>query len=252
MTASPVVDALGLPPEARIDRRVPKTLLLEHGAPTAADRRQIQDGIEEITWVAALKPTTIGVPIHRDDTREYLEIAVLTMRLRGRARASRLIELVHRAIPYPVLLITEDEDAVSLSLAHQRRSLAEGGAVVIEAVERTAPFSPDRPSEIAAAFLASLNVAGLPGHDLFTLYQGWSDRVVALQAAGVTGSFRIARTAEEAAARREAIAAHDRVAREIAALRAEAARERQTRRLVDINLAIKRLETERAAAVRGL
>ena len=49
-------------PDARVDQRVPKKLLLEHGAPTAADKRQINDGIEELLWVAALKPTTIGVP----------------------------------------------------------------------------------------------------------------------------------------------------------------------------------------------
>ena len=42
-------------------------LLLENGAPTAADKRHINDGIEELQWVAALKPTTIGVAEYRDD-----------------------------------------------------------------------------------------------------------------------------------------------------------------------------------------
>ena len=252
MTLSRVVDALGLPPEARVDRRVPKTLLSEHGAPTPTDKRQIQDGIEEVTWVAALKPATIGVPLYRDDTREYLEVAVITMRLRSRARAARLTELVHRAIPYPVLLITEDEGAVSLSLAHQRRSLGESGAVVVETIERTTTFAPDSPSEIEAAFLASLNLAGLPHHDLSALVQAWIDRMSALQAAYITGSFRMARTVEEAATRHEALAAYDRLTREVTALRAEATRELQTRRLVDINLAIRRLETECEAAVNGL
>ena len=129
MTLSRVVDALRLPPEARVERRVPKTLLLEHGAPTAADKRQIQDGIEEITWVAALKPATIGVPIYRDATREYLEVAALTMRLRGRARGSRLIELVHRAIPYPVLLITEDEFVVGETSMDRFGPVIGGGAL---------------------------------------------------------------------------------------------------------------------------
>ena len=66
---------------------MPKKLLLENGAPTAADKRQINDGIEELLWVAALKPTTIGVPEYRDDVREYLEIAVLSLVLRPMPRA---------------------------------------------------------------------------------------------------------------------------------------------------------------------
>ena len=65
--------------ETLVDRRVPKSLLIENGAPTAADRRRIREGIEELRWVASLKPTTIGVAEYRDETREYLEISVLKL-----------------------------------------------------------------------------------------------------------------------------------------------------------------------------
>ena len=57
-----LITALGIPPQALVEQRVPKKLLLESGMPTAADKRQIQDGIEEVVWVAALKATNIGVP----------------------------------------------------------------------------------------------------------------------------------------------------------------------------------------------
>jgi hypothetical protein len=96
-----VIAALALPADTRVERRVPKKLLLEQGAPTAGDKRQIQEGIEDLIWVAALKPNNIGVPAFRDEAREYLEIAVLTVALRDIAKASRLTELIHRVIPYP-------------------------------------------------------------------------------------------------------------------------------------------------------
>jgi len=72
------LSALSLPANAMVEQRIPKKLLVEQGAPTATDKRQIQDGIEELQWVAALKPTNIAVPTFRDAEREYLEIAVLT------------------------------------------------------------------------------------------------------------------------------------------------------------------------------
>ena len=125
MIFAPVIDALALPPDARVDQRVPKKLLLDQGVPTAADKRQIQDGIEEIHWIAALKPTNIGVPDYRDDVREYLEIAVLTVSFRQAAKPARLIELIHRAIPYPVVLLSGQSEKVSLSLAHKRWSQGE-------------------------------------------------------------------------------------------------------------------------------
>ena len=81
MTVQDLITALDLPGSCRVDQRVPKKLLVENGAPTAGDKRQINDGIEEIQWLAALKPNTIGVPEYRDDVREYLEIAVLSLSL---------------------------------------------------------------------------------------------------------------------------------------------------------------------------
>ena len=79
--------AIDLPAHSRVDQRVSKKLLLEHGAPTAADKRFINEGVEAMLWLAALKPTTIGVPEYRDDVREYLEIAVLRLTLRAEANA---------------------------------------------------------------------------------------------------------------------------------------------------------------------
>ena len=179
MSITTLVNALALPADARVEQRVPKKLLLEQGAPTAADKRYLQDGIEEMMWLAALKPTNIGVPVFRDDTREYLEIVVLTATLRAAAKSPRLVELIHRAVPYPVVLLTAHSDTFSLSLAHKRWSQGEKGKVVIEDVRRTAPLQPVAPTAEEAAFLASLALASQPSRDLYAVYQGWLDRVAA-------------------------------------------------------------------------
>jgi len=121
LNASEVIAALDLPASCRIDQRVPKKLLVENGAPTAADKRHINEGIDELLWVAALKPTTIGVPEYRDEVREYLEIAVLRLTLRAGTKA----ELTHRAVPYPVFLVTDHGEHPSVTMAHKRWSQGE-------------------------------------------------------------------------------------------------------------------------------
>ncbi len=189
MSAEPIIAALALPPETRVEQRVPKKLLLENGAPTAGDKRKIQDGIEELLWVAALKPVNIGVPPYRDDEREYLEVAVLVLTLRPAAKGPRLAELIHRAIPYPVFLVATLGATASVSVAHKRWSQAEQERMVVDAVVTSTPFSPTAPAQDEAAFLASLAVAQLPRRDLFALYQGWHDRLAALDAAQIKGSF---------------------------------------------------------------
>ena len=123
MSEFDLIAALALPGSALVNRRVPKSMLVENGAPTPGDKRRIRDGIEEIWWLAALKPTTIGVAEYRDEAREYLEIAVLHVILRAGSRADRIIELMHRAVPYPVFLIAWKEETPVISLAHKRWSL---------------------------------------------------------------------------------------------------------------------------------
>ena len=52
MSASAIIAALALPPEARVDERVPKKMLVEQSHPTAADKRQILEGIDELLWLS--------------------------------------------------------------------------------------------------------------------------------------------------------------------------------------------------------
>jgi hypothetical protein len=247
-----VINALALPADSRVDQRVPKKLLLENGAPTAADKRQISDGVEELFWVAALKPTNIGVQVFRDDVREYLEIAVLTVALRAEAKATRLTELIHRAIPYPVVLLAAQGQTVSVSLAHKRWSQGEAGKVVIEDVRRSAPFRPEAPTPQESAFMASVALSGLPSRDLFALYQGWIDRVAAFEAAGITGTFAAPESSPRATALREGLDAHAKLQRDIASLRSQAAKEKQLNRRVALNLEIKRLEAQLAETAKAL
>jgi len=156
MNAAEVIATLDLPGSARVDQRVPKKLVVENGAPTASDRRRINEGIEEIRWLAALKPTTIGVPEYRDTVREYLEIAVISVELRLGAKVGRLAELIHRAVPYPVFLVTVKDDDLEVSLAHKRRSLGESGETVLDGELVVVDLGNPPSDEFAEPFLKGL------------------------------------------------------------------------------------------------
>ena len=278
LSAQTFIHALHLPESCRVDQRVPKKLLLENGAPTASDKRLITEAIEEIQWIAALKPNTIGVPDYRDTLREYLEIAVLAVTVRGvikPASHSRLAELVHRAVPYPVLLLLVAPQmggqSLTLSLAHKRWAQNEADKVVLDGspisvtvsvpVANTVSALPSEDkamdssnpdfaavAEAESAFIQSLSVTRQPQPTLHALYQGWVDCVQALLAARLTGSYQTPTTPEQAAARRQALADCERLEAEISRLRAQAAKEKQIARQVELNLALKRVQAELATA----
>lgn len=247
MTPGVVIDALAVPADARVDQRVPKKLLLEQGAPTAADRRQIQDGLEELRWIAALKPGTIGVAEYQDDERVYREIAVLTLALRPEARSARLSELVHRAIPYPVFLVRSQGDELTLTLAHKRHAQNEAGATVLDGDVVSSPLA-----ESDQPLLNGLAIGAQPRAHLRALYHGWVEWVEALRASRVTGRFVRPASPEAADARRQALDRHEQLQREVASLRSQATRETQLNRRVELNLTIRRLEAELAEATANL
>lgn len=248
MNGDALIEALDLPANSRVGQRVPKKLLLENGAATVADKRIINDGVEELHWLAALKPTTIGVPEYRDNAREYLEIAVLRLTLRAAGKAKRLVELVHRAVPYPLLLITEMGERPGLSAVHKRWSLGEAGKTVLEGDVVTAEWDAEPDGQRWPAFRDALALGNQPRTSLYSLYQGWLDTLLALQAARVTGAFAVAANAGDAALRRDALQECTRLDAEIARLRATAAKEKQTSRRVELNLELKRVEAAQAAA----
>lgn len=241
---SALVAALALPADALVNQRVPKKLLIENDAPTSADKRMINDGIEEIYWLAALKPTIIGVPEYRSEEREYLEIAVLTAIFRPQAKASRLIELIHRSIPYPVVLVAVQDGKFSLSLAHKRFSQAEEEKTITEGVMLTPNLVLDdsTPQEVTD-FLATLSLSIQPSATLYSLYQGWIEKVESLAAARITGQYVPADTQATATARHIALDEYGLLQREIAGLRSVAAKERQFNRRVELNMKISALET---------
>ena len=249
MIADDLISAIGLPFKTRMNQRVPKKLLLENGASTASDKRQINDGIEEIHWLAAIKPQTIGVLDYRDEVREYLEIAALSLVLRGEVKSARLMELVHRAVPYPVLLIVMQDRYLGLSLAHKRWSQSEADKVVVDGdVVAVALENWDSVSAIEMQFMQAIALDRQPRTTLYDLYQGWMDTLYALHAARLTGTFVVAATPGQAATRRLALQECRSLNGEAARLQSLAAKEKQLARLVDLNLELKRVQAELTAA----
>lgn len=247
-----VIDALGLPESARVDQRIPKKLLLENGASTVADKRLINDSIDQMQWVAALKPNTIGIAEYKDDQREYLEIAVVTVSLKDNVKkpgVARISELVHRAIPYPTLLIVAYQGENIISLAHKRWSQADASKVVLDDVPTSVVLSQvsNVKDSIAKAFLQSLTLSQ-PHTNLLTLYESWIASVEALLAARLSGTFDSKSTQEEVSLRREALLSCERLEAEGERLKALASKEKQIARQVELNITLKRIQTELAAA----
>lgn len=213
MTPDQLIAAFALP-AGPPPRRVPKASLSDH-APTAADRRLIDKALARLDWVAGLTPANIGVAAGEADGLTIDTINLLSATTRG-PMPPRLAEIIHRAIPKPVILIHADESggATSLSLAPKRAAEREAGRVVTNVVHDSGPLS-----NADADFVATLALSTLPTRDLAALYAGLIERTEALAAARMAGRpFRLADSPEQHRQWRNIIAQSNQVYAEIAML----------------------------------
>jgi len=246
MKPEEVIKALGLPSSSRVDQRIPKKMLIDNGSPTPSDKRTINESIEDIHWLAVLRPGSLGVSVFKDDVREYLEIAVLRVNCRLGSKVEKLAQIVHRAIPYPILLIQAQATGTVLSLSHLRWSQAESGKTVLDGGVLMAELT--KLGDLELNFIDSLQVGRNAKGNLFEFYQSWIDRIEAYAASAVTGVYEPEIDGGRSAIRREALADYERISKEIAQLRQLASKERQVSRRVEANLKLKQLESLLAQA----
>ncbi|MBF0311694.1 MAG: DUF4391 domain-containing protein, partial [Magnetococcales bacterium] len=107
-------------------------------------------------------------------------------------------------------------------------------------------------SSLDTAFMASLALDAQSAANLHALYQGWMERIEALAAARITGQFMPPESPEQTLARRAALDEHARLEREMVRLRSQAGKEKQLNRRVELNLEIKRIESQLSLLVPSL
>ncbi|HSO82541.1 DUF4391 domain-containing protein [Thiocapsa sp.] len=242
-------DNLGIPDTCRLGKRVFKKLFEENATLGTSDRKALREDLDSVIWVYTLKPCTIRIQPYEDTERDYPEIAVLQADLRTTKGVDRLARIIHRAIPYPVILVFNHQAPVKhhqclISLAHKRFSQAEKGAIVADDFVATGWIDLAEPSPLQQAFLASLRIADLPQVHFHAVYTAIADRIVALGCSDLSGEYRLEPDPGRRAQRRERLTACRALESRIGALKARIRKETQFNRQVELNTQIKQLEQQ--------
>ena len=100
-----IYDYMAIPDSCYLRKRIYKKLFHENAKLSATDKRAFREDIDTITWQYTLKPSTIPIKPYTDKEQEYIEIAIIQVNLRAQRHTERIAEIIHRSIPYPLVVV---------------------------------------------------------------------------------------------------------------------------------------------------
>lgn len=231
--------SMEIPEACLLDKPVYKKMFLDNAELDQTDKRALSEDVGRIRWRYTLKPETINIRPFQDDTHDYPEVAILSIELSSPNRAQRIAAFMHRAIPYPLILVFEYESKLSIAVAEKRINLADKSKMVILDRWQTEWFDPKLANATLSAFLDAIALHRLPGSNFFALYEAFQAQIIQLIASERTGAFALV-PIEVSKAHAEALKEIYRLEREIAELKSSLKHEKQLGPKIGLNSRIKK------------
>jgi len=183
-----LVANLKLPNETKLGVKIPKKTLSDNTELSSNDKNIIKDLLKSIEWSYTLKPDTINIPTFEDGVREYLEIAILRVKVKNLNKTKQLCKLLHTNIPYPTLLLVEHEQSLAISVADKRINQADSHKLTIEKQFDSGWFN--QPLEpVQQSFINDFSLSNCSTVSLYDLYSDFINKFNRLASAKFTGIY---------------------------------------------------------------
>lgn len=103
-----------------LSKTISKKLFYDSPSLKKTEKNIIKDYIEKITLVSLLKPDTINIASFENEEVQYLEIALIDVKLKKTEKEEDISRIINKVIQYPVILLLRYEDRVDISLSEKR------------------------------------------------------------------------------------------------------------------------------------
>ncbi|MCA9407183.1 MAG: DUF4391 domain-containing protein [Candidatus Omnitrophica bacterium] len=177
MTIQDLLDMIQFPEKGRVDKKIFKKAIYENSDLSTKQVELIKKDVEDIRWHYVLKPETINIPIFKDDDVEYEEIQVMGVLIREENKVSEIAGVIQKVVAYPVILLLEHNDKVSISVALKRTNKADVSKSVMDEVHITGFIDDPQKNKNANTFIQALGINNLSFVNLYEFYGDFMDRV---------------------------------------------------------------------------
>ena len=168
-----------------------KSFFLQNFDLSAAEKRFLNQDIENMTWMASLRPNTVNIPPEQNQTQSFEEIQIIVCQLRVALNeiSQKAVELIQKYLPYPVLLIVGDEHEFMFNSADKYINQKDIQKRTIKSYFSTPAINKLYKNEIITALFKALKFSELDKSNLQTTYNSYVEALTRYKAAQHTGRF---------------------------------------------------------------
>jgi hypothetical protein len=231
---------LGIPDSCYLGKRIFKKLFYDNTKLNATDKKAFINDIEEIEWTYTLKPETINIQRYEDDEHEYLEVAIIQVKLKENFRYKRIAQIIQRSIPYPVIIVFKHDLSIALNMALKRINRADQNKIMVKEFHYTDWINLENPLAYEITFFESLEIKSFSYDNFYQWYTDFLQRVVALNCAQISGNYVLSHE-EPGINRVEELEQIYNLEQKQTELRATLKKETQFSNKVDLNIQIKKI-----------
>jgi translation elongation factor EF-1beta len=166
-----IIKRLDIPKSTIINRKIAKQHFFTQGNLTKSEKELFTSEIESIYLLSACNQNRLGVPKFTNDQMRYVEVDWIYVKFRSTVRYQRLIRVMHRTLPNPLVVIAEGEQSnLSFSASHKRLNQNDDSNVVIENIEITPWIDIDNDDEVTGRLIERINFNHLSYANLYYFY----------------------------------------------------------------------------------
>lgn len=186
-------EILSLPSKCLLETRLTKAFFLKHFPLKSSEKKTLNQHILSMQWLASIRPTNSNILPLINETYAYEEIQIFTVNVDESviAKQKQIIDLIHRYVPFHILLILYSDQSLIYSVCDKRINLADTSKRTIESFTQTPIINLLYRRETENAFLGSLHFRNLDKTNLETTYASYMQAIVQYNAACITGSYQV-------------------------------------------------------------
>jgi hypothetical protein len=178
---------INLPKNCALGSIIFKKHFYENVPLNKVDRELFTNNIEKIKWDYCLKSQNINIKAFKENNKEYNEVEFLTVQIRIPDKTKRIAEIIMRSIPYPMVLIFENDNKIQFFTADQSINLADKSKNTLEELIFTLWIDLDNLDDKDKQFFSSLNIKNLNFNNFYLFYKDIMDKIIKYNAIRLTG-----------------------------------------------------------------